>query len=93
MKKTALLILPALMAILLTGCQSAADPTTQDSTDQAATQQEVVVDKGLPFSNGPTEGPETVKGPDAPPPGSSAMPAQAVTTDENIRITLPRKTE
>lgn len=83
-------------SIVFSGCQSTDEQSGQmNSTDQTS-QQEIVVDKGVPFSNGPDEGPESMVGPNSPPPASTstlAAPAQAVTTDENIRITLPRKTE
>jgi len=79
-------ILVSLMGIALAGCQNAT-PTESGNPDSADNQKVVtpVVDHGTPYSNGPTTSP-IVKGPSSPPPE-----AQAVTTNENIRLTLPLK--
>lgn len=51
-----------------------------------------VVSHGEPKSKGPDAPPSMDNGPDAPPPENIADPsAQAVTTKENIRLTLPLK--
>ena len=96
MKKTFIVPLLAMFALtlVLTGCQSAEDTQKlQDTAAQKETEQLPVVDKGVPFSNGPSMSPDEIIGPDAPPSEAQSVPAQAVTTNENIRITLPRKTE
>ena len=91
---TSLSLLALLISTLfLTACQSVEEqPMPQEPSEQSP-QQEQVIDHGIPFSNGPTEPPEMIKGPSAPPPENTNVPAQAVTTDENIRITLPLKTD
>lgn len=87
------LILIAVMGLALAGCQNASQP-------QANQNGKAVVDHGTPYSNGPTTAPD-LKGPAAPPPedGQTTAPygtapaAQAVTTNENIRLTLPLKNQ
>ena len=97
MNKSAFSLIPLLIlsAMLFVACQNspAAPPSDADTNPESVSAP--VVSHGQPFSNGPTVAPENaIVGPSAPPSeDSNATPAQAVTTDENIRITLPRKTE
>lgn len=64
--------------LVLAGCQSAPQETTQTQEPQLPT----------PFSNGPTT-PPGVKGPNTAPPGSKGYKQQAVSETESIRYTLP----
>jgi PBP1b-binding outer membrane lipoprotein LpoB len=81
------------IALLITGCQGTTDnidknvenPTTKPLNKQYE-------DHGLPVSNGPQNPPESMKGPDTPPPQNENA-AKVITTDEKIRLTLPIKTE
>jgi hypothetical protein len=82
------------MALLMAGCQGNAETAPAKNTQAVvdkAPQEQVGVEKGVPFSNGPSVPPEAIEGPSAPPPENGS--AKAVTTNENIRITLPVKTE
>ena len=86
-------IILVLSFLVLAGCQqeNGGNPETNTNTnDQQKVQVEQTSKYGVPYSDGPTTGPETMNGPTAPPPENSA---QAVTTKENIRLTLPRKVE
>jgi hypothetical protein len=83
MKKLAVLFLTGL---LLCACQAAPPANLQQN------QTEKPVPDNVPFSKGPTSEP-IVTGPSGPPPETSDSTAQAVTTKENIRLTLPTKTE
>ena len=98
MKKINFVIVILLAAGCLTACQ--AQPTTvgtpsTDTTNSAGLKP--VVDHGTPYSKGPSSAPTMANGPTTPPPadGIITLPdntqAQAVTTNENIRLTLPRK--
>lgn len=57
--------------------------------------------RGVPYSRGPNKPPEQMKAPTTPPPKVSEVNDDAaglnapkvVTTNENIRLTLPRKAE
>ncbi len=56
--------------------------------------------RGVPYSRGPNKPPEQMKAPTTPPPKVSDANNEAsldapkvVTTNENIRLTLPRKAE
>ncbi len=85
-------IILVLSIILLAGCQQENGEMNKEKGADAPQKAEDQVGKyGVPYSNGPTAGPETMKGPTAPPPETPT--AQAVTTKENIRLTLPLKTE
>lgn len=93
MKKLLILTLATLTLLTLAGCQNEqSDQNLQDNpaNDSDSSNSKDYVDHGLPYSAGPSAAP-AVNGP------TSALPestqAQAVTTDENIRLTLPRKTE
>ena len=81
------LLLVFTLTLFLTACQSNVSDTQQ--TDQKAN------DYGKPYSNGPKEN-SIPSGPTTPPPdftdSNQASSAQAVTTKENIRLTLPLKT-
>lgn len=81
----------ALLAIVLAGCQQQTENLQTPAGDQnKPPAQDQTGIYGKPYSNGPS-GPPQMTGPTAPPP--EVTPAQAVTTNENIRLTLPRKTE
>ena len=87
MKKTSLIIL-AIGLMTLSACQ--ADIKTDTSEKKSDTTP--VVTHGEPKSKGPDAPPSMDNGPDAPPPENIIDPsAQAVTTKENIRLTLPLK--
>jgi hypothetical protein len=98
MNKKTLFFLITMMAIGLIGCQEVAD-TNNQATNTNTTKTETkpeVVDRGTPYSVGPSAPPGNDVGPSSPPPEiavESTDQAQAVTTNENIRLTLPRKTE
>jgi ABC-type phosphate/phosphonate transport system substrate-binding protein len=79
-----LIIIPVLM---LSACQSQSENNSKAEQVQGSQKIEEVQSHGEPFSKGPTDAPG-VKGPTAPPPQ-----AQAVTKNENIRLTLPLKSE
>ncbi len=86
-------LLMILTVLILAGCQNT-EPATTDlkETDTVVppVNTELEGRYGKPYSNGPTSSPEDITGPTTPPPETSA---QAVTTNENIRLTLPRKVE
>lgn len=81
------------LLVILTACQSQEAVNMKNDLKPEKT----VVDHGIPQSTGPTTAPSSMKGPTTPPPGGEKTmavdQAQAVTTNENIRLTLPRKTE
>jgi hypothetical protein len=83
------LILVAILcfSMMLMGCQANVQPNTQNT--ETAKEEERL---GVPFSNGPTAPPD-VKGPTTPPPTENEDAPQAVTQKEDIRLTLPLKTE
>jgi hypothetical protein len=89
-----LLILALTIALLsLSGCLGVEQKVVAPEQNQKP------LDYGKPYSNGPTDQ-TTIKGPSAPPPENTQSTAesqpqaeaQAVTTSENIRLTLPLKT-
>lgn len=86
-----------MMAIGLIGCQEVGDNNNQATNANTKTEDKAeVVDRGTPYSVGPSAPPGNEVGPNSPPPEvaiESTDQAQAVTTNENIRLTLPRKTE
>lgn len=87
------LILILAVGTLMSGCQT--ETTTE--TKIIEENKTPVIDHGIPESTGPTGAPN-VKGPTSPPPESNVLSdlspqAEAVTTSENIRLTLPLKTE
>lgn len=97
------LFLMAVMGMLLAGCQSGPQSDSPKEVNQNSANnlnsEKPVVDRGAPYSNGPTSSPD-VKGPTAAPPEDGATTpygkppaAQAVTTNENIRLTLPLKNQ
>lgn len=87
MKKLSLTIL-ILGMIALSACQA----NVKVETPEKAVDQTPVVTHGEPNSKGPDAPPSMDNGPDSPPPELSNDPsAQAITTKENIRLTLPLK--
>lgn len=96
MKKITSIILVMLAFGALAGCQdNSVQPASSEKNSTAATaDQKDYVDHGLPHSEGPSTTPGNGVTPTTPPPENSAVDqAQAVTTNENIRLTLPRKSE
>lgn len=94
MEKTVKTLLLLSMLVFVAGCQGNAGTAPADNAQavsEQAPQEQVVVEKGVPFSNGPSVPPEVIEGPSAPPPENGS--AKAVTTNENIRITLPVKSD
>lgn len=90
-----LLITSALILITMAGCQEVSNNNGTGEKNDMIKQSEVI-DRGTPYSNGPSAPPDESVGPTAPPPEinkNTGEQAQAVTTNENIRLTLPRKTE
>jgi PBP1b-binding outer membrane lipoprotein LpoB len=81
MKK--ILVSTILAVIILAGCQNSMDE--QNKQIDTTIKNTNLENHGEPFSTGPTT-PPAVKGPATPPPQ-----AQAVTKNENIRLTLPLK--
>lgn len=84
MKKKIILLI--LIAGIISGCQ--ADLENKENGK--------VENRGRPYSVGPSSSPESSRGPTSAPPERKAeglTQAQAITTNENIRLTLPRKTE
>lgn len=82
MKKKIILLI--LIAGIISGCQADLE------------NKEKAVNRGRPYSVGPSSSPESSRGPTSAPPERKAeglTQAQAITTNENIRLTLPRKTE
>ena len=82
MKKKIILLI--LIAGVMSGCQADLDNKGK------------IENYGKPFSVGPKSSPEASRGPTSAPPEKKAeglTQAQAITTNENIRLTLPRKTE
>lgn len=80
--KKIFIISTVLSIIILAGCQNLTDqPLNSVNTNKNSN----LPSHGEPYSKGPAV-PPTVKGPSAPPPQ-----AQAVTKNENIRLTLPLK--
>lgn len=94
MKKIFLFMLGMVALVGIAACQApdASQSAVNGVGQDKASGQKVNVDHGIPSSSGPTSAP-AVKGPDSAPPGVSANQAQAITTNENIRLTLPRKTQ
>jgi hypothetical protein len=90
MKNLKLLLI--LGVVLLAGCQAAEPPKQENNDNKAGVPVDTKLEGsyGKPYSNGPTTSPEEMTGPTTPPPET---PAQAITTNENIRLTLPRKVE
>lgn len=88
MKKIILLVVFSL-ALILAGCQAAVENNTNSNQSTENNTEEERL--GVPFSNGPSNPPD-VKGPSNPPPAAEETP-QAVTQKEDIRLTLPLKTE
>jgi hypothetical protein len=90
-------ILALLSLILLVGCQSTSVEEGQaPAPEESAMETDITESYGQPYSAGPSGTPDiSVTGPNAAPPekeiGSAG--AQAVTTSEDIRLTLPRKTD
>jgi hypothetical protein len=82
------LILMVILCLTLMGCQTAVEnaPNSNQNTENKTEDERL----GVPFSNGPTNPPD-VKGPSNPPPAEESP--QAVTQKEDIRLTLPLKTE
>ncbi len=76
----------ALLGMFLVGCQDTDRPGSATS-NPATSPENQIVDRGIPSSKGPSTAPG-VKGPSSAPPA-----AQAVTTNENIRLTLPLKNQ
>lgn len=69
----------------LSACQA-------DVKNETTVKPDPVVTHGEPSSKGPQALPSDQNGPDAPPPERANDPkAQAITTKENIRLTLPLK--
>jgi hypothetical protein len=90
-KESILLLAGMFLMIVLAGCQSESADLNQAADNQAKPVNTNLPDGeyGKPYSKGPTSSPEeSLKGPTAPPPA-----AQAVTTNENIRLTLPKEAE
>lgn len=87
--KKLILVAVLSLSLMLAGCQAAEEkPTnTNQNTENNNGEDERL---GVPFSNGPTNPPD-VKGPSNPPPAEETP--QAVTQKEDIRLTLPIKTE
>lgn len=86
MKKLSLTIL--FLAILtLSACQAEMKSDNADKTVNKTP----VTSHGEPTSKGPDAPPSLDNGPDAPPPDRTDANAQAITTKENIRLTLPLK--
>lgn len=82
MKKNIILLI--LIAGIISGCQSDLENKVK------------VESHGRPYSVGPKSSPENSRGPTSAPPerkDEGLTEAQAITTNENIRLTLPRKTE
>ncbi len=86
MKKLSLTTL-FLTTLILSACQADVKIENIDK----ATDKTPVVSHGEPASKGPDTPPSLDNGPDAPPPESPNTNAQAITTKENIRLTLPLK--
>lgn len=89
------LILITAVLLMLTACQSSNDVVeNQELVTDNSTTPEPTETYGTPYSVGPSGPPETmVKGPTSAPPSNTSAGAQAVTTTEDIRLTLPRKTD
>ncbi len=96
MKKILNITLGLLFLTLFSACQSNTE-ILENNNDVP----KEVVDHGIPFTNGPDSEPN-IKGPDSLPPESNlsekqannlVSQAQAITTSESIRLTLPKKTE
>lgn len=96
MKKFLNIILGLLILTLFSACQSNAE--IQERSNDAKKE---VVDHGIPFTEGPKSNPAS-KGPESFPPENTlneeqtnnlVSQAQAITTSESIRLTLPKKTE
>ncbi|MGL5830873.1 MAG: hypothetical protein ACRCZE_01865 [Candidatus Altimarinota bacterium] len=86
------LILAAILcfSMILTGCQTNVEqPEINNQSTETNNNEEKL---GVPFSNGPSNPPD-VKGPNTPPPADTEESPQAVTQEEDIRLTLPLKTE
>ena len=86
MLKKNLWALLALGLLVIAGCQAVEAPTNPNynSTSKTETVDKPAVSKGIPSSSkGPTEPPSS-KGP-------TAAQAQAITQNENIRLSLPLK--
>ena len=79
--KKLIFLLMVLGLMTISGCQQ-----SQNSNRSTSTQNNV------PYSQGPS-GPPAVKGPTGAPPSASATSnsPEAVTQDENIKLTLPLK--
>lgn len=85
--KNIVLVVVLSFSMMLVGCQATVQPTEKtENTNTENNDGEL----GVPFSNGPTN-PPNVKGPSNPPPTDETP--QAVTQKEDIRLTLPIKTE
>ena len=93
MKKNLLIIVCLLALSTLAACQEQGE-SKNTQTDAVKSEQQKVVDHGIPVSKGPTAPLTDEGGPTTPPPENivKATQAQAITTNENIRLTLPRKT-
>jgi len=80
MKKIALIFI-VLSVLALYGCQKSSTPAPIKNQP---------TEVNVPYSKGPS-GPPNVKGPTAPPPNSAINQnqPQAVTNNENIKLTLP----
>jgi hypothetical protein len=99
--------LSLIAVFMLAGCQATNTPQTTDDNQTVSEKPQEVVDHGIPFTNGPSAPPDSTVGPTAPPPendsqaadinlpagSNTPVAAKAVTTNENIRITLPVKTD
>jgi len=90
------LALILIVGAVLAGCQNANTGNTNNADNGVAANQQKVYERGTPYSKGPTAAPDSSTGPTSAPPAdgqTATQPsAQAVTTNENIRLTLPLKT-
>lgn len=89
------LILISVVGLILVGCQSGSTIKTNQQT-QPNNSQNAGSDYGKPYSNGPLDQADST-GPLSMPPADESLiikrpTAEAVTTNENIRLTLPLKT-
>lgn len=74
------------LGLVMNGCQNISETKIDEVKSKVDQNNEsAITGHGEPFSKGPS-GPPAVKGPSSPPPQ-----AQAVTKNENIRLTLPLK--